>query len=218
MRERVLPVLSVVFLAAYSVIVLLGGHNRPVAVILVVVLFACWLFLIVDFCIQLVRAPHGSRASFTRTNRFSLAAAILPLLGAFVLLRELRKVPGFRGNGGNALRSRIATRVGAFAVLFIYVIGLTELALERHAPHATIVSLGDAVWWACVTIATVGYGDYAPVTVLGRVLAVVLMSGGLVIIGTASALILSYLQERVVRMRPSPPVDGDEPRPPAGSR
>jgi voltage-gated potassium channel len=206
-RERVLAAMSVVFLAAYSVIVLVPEQPRPLVDILLVLLFACWAGLIVDFCLRLLRTSRGSRSGFVHANRFGLAAAILPLLGAFVVLKILRRVPGFRGNGGNALRSRVATRAGVFAILFIYVIGLTELAIERHAPHATIVSLGDAVWWACVTIATVGYGDYAPVTTLGRILAVVLMGGGLVIIGTASALILSYLQERIVRLKPPPELD-----------
>ncbi len=35
-------------------------------------------------------------------------------------------------------------------------------------PDANIVTVGDALWWAAVTVATVGYGDYYPVTVGGR--------------------------------------------------
>ena len=88
-----------------------------------------------------------------------------------------------------------------YASLFIYVIALTVYAVERNAPGANILTFGNAVWWACVTIATVGYGDYVPVTPLGRILAIVLMAGGLVIIGTASATIVSYLNERVIKGR-----------------
>jgi voltage-gated potassium channel len=39
--------------------------------------------------------------------------------------------------------------------------------------------LGDAHWWAVVTIATVGYGDYYPVTAVGRVIAVFVTLSGI---------------------------------------
>src|SRR5262249_47887949 len=37
---------------------------------------------------------------------------------------------------------------------------------------ADITKVGDALWWAVVTVATVGYGDYYPVTTFGRIIAV----------------------------------------------
>jgi len=42
-----------------------------------------------------------------------------------------------------------------------------------------------------------GYGDYVPITVHGRILAVLLMFGGLAIVGVATATIISYLTERI---------------------
>ncbi|MEN9620139.1 MAG: hypothetical protein RL499_332, partial [Actinomycetota bacterium] len=74
---------------------------------------------------------------------------------------------------------------------------LAMLQAERNAPDATITTFGDALWWALVTITTVGYGDTYPVTGVGRFLAVLLMAGGLVIIGTASAIVVSYITERI---------------------
>jgi voltage-gated potassium channel len=112
--------------------------------------------------------------------------------------------------------------IAATAVLmFIYVISLAELQAERHAPGANIKSFGDALWWAAVTMATVGYGDYYPVTVPGRLLAVVLMIGGVAVVGTSSATIVSYLTERTQNLRIArrreeageDPPDDDERRP-----
>ena len=53
------------------------------------------------------------------------------------------------------------------------------------------------MWWAIVTITTVGYGDLYPVTVLGRVYASILMLGGVLIIGAATGTFVSFLNERV---------------------
>ena len=45
---------------------------------------------------------------------------------------------------------------------------LDPFEAERDAPGANITSFGEAIWWAVVTLATVGYGDTYPVTVPGR--------------------------------------------------
>ena len=49
---------------------------------------------------------------------------------------------------------------------------------ESRSPDANIRTGGNALWWAIVTITTVGYGDYYPVTTLGRPTAVFVMFSG----------------------------------------
>ena len=84
---------------------------------------------------------------------------------------------------------------------WVFFLALATLQAERGAPGANIDTFGDAIWWAIVTIATVGYGDLYPVTPAGRFYAVLLMAGGIAIVGTASATIISYLNERVAGLR-----------------
>jgi voltage-gated potassium channel len=60
------------------------------------------------------------------------------------------------------------------AVLTLLVIvcgGLGAYLAEHGNPRANITNLGDVFLWAVVTIATVGYRDYYPVTAVGRVIA-----------------------------------------------
>jgi voltage-gated potassium channel len=86
-----------------------------------------------------------------------------------------------------------STLIGTgFLTFLVVVIGsAVVLHFEEFAPHATIVTGGDALWWAVVTLATVGYGDTYPITEGGRITATVLMAVGVVLIGVLSSFLAS---------------------------
>jgi voltage-gated potassium channel len=60
----------------------------------------------------------------------------------------------------------------------------------------TVRSFGDALWWAVVTVTTVGYGDVSPQTAEGRLIAVVLMFVGIGVISAFTATIASFFVEK----------------------
>lgn len=192
----VLPASSL-YLIAYSWLILDPLAPRPLRIVLATALTTIWALFIIDVGVRLLLTPRGRRLTFVRTHTVITLSAILPVVRPFELLRYLWRLPGLRGHTRATFRFRVITTVLAYEVMFVYVIALAVLAVERNAAHATIVNFGDALWWTCVTITTVGYGDFAPITALGRVLAVILMAGGVFILGTATATIVSYFNDRV---------------------
>jgi len=81
--------------------------------------------------------------------------------------------------------------------LIAFVAALAVLDAERGAEGAGIATFGDAMWWACTTMTTVGYGDLYPVTTVGRFVGVGLMIGGIALLGTVTATLASWLVEAV---------------------
>lgn len=89
------------------------------------------------------------------------------------LLREIR-----HNRGGSALYLTI------FVVLLVLEFGgIAIIYIEFSDPAANIITPSDAVWWAFVTITTVGYGDQYPVTNTGRIVGMFVMILGVSLFG-----------------------------------
>lgn len=89
-----------------------------------------------------------------------------------------------------------------FAIVSIEMAAIYVLRAEATDPTSTINTAEEALWWAYVTVSTVGYGDYAPVTPGGRLVAMLLMTIGVGLIGVAAAYLSNwFLKERSKRRR-----------------
>ena len=77
-------------------------------------------------------------------------------------------------------------------ILIVFAGAGAELAFEVHQPGSNIHDFGDAIWWAVVTVTTVGYGDRYPVGTAGRGVALVLMLVGIGLGGAVTATVASY--------------------------
>ena len=101
-----------------------------------------------------------------------------------------------------ASRSKIAVFI--FSVLAIVSIeGTLMYLLESGAEDSSFTSIPQSIYWGIVTITTVGYGDIAPVTVAGKMLASVMMLTGFAIIAVPTGIVTSELQ----RERDEVPMD-----------
>lgn len=84
---------------------------------------------------------------------------------------------------------RWAVVVSATTAMIVLAGATAVWHLERNRPGANLHTWGDAVWWATTTITTVGFGDRYPVTVGGRLIAVLIMVCGITIIGAVAAIV-----------------------------
>jgi len=127
------------------------------------------------------------------------ALAIFRFARLFRVIRLLRKMTG--GELRRMFTRQLAQSTLLFtlviALLLVFIISWLVLRAEQGAPNSNIKTYHDAVWWAFVTITTVGYGDYFPVTGWGQSFAVILMFFGLGIIGVLS----SYLSTTFISLQ-----------------
>ncbi|MDW7649861.1 MAG: ion transporter [Bacillota bacterium] len=90
----------------------------------------------------------------------------------------------------NGLHYMVAFTTG---IIFIGAFGIQYF----EKPYGTITNFGDALWWSLVTTTTVGYGDLAPVTAGGRILAAFLMIAGIGFIGMVTGSIATFFLNRM---------------------
>jgi voltage-gated potassium channel len=174
--------------------------------------YVIWALFAADYCARFTLTPDRPR--FVRTHLFDLAVVLLPFLRPLRALRALRglgelralrllqasRLAAFLGTGFGHARAVIGRRglhyVVGLVIAIMFVAAGLEVAFEAHAKGSTIHSYGGALWWAVVTVTSVGYGDQYPVTVAGRAVAVVLMITGIALFGVVAASIASYFVEQ----------------------
>jgi voltage-gated potassium channel len=122
-----------------------------------------------------------------RPVRYALAH---PLLLISVIWPPVRVIFSFRLVRSVFRRGHLGRFLMAAAVLVLNGAVIVYL-FERHAPKSSIHTLGESLWWSVVTVTTVGYGDYTPVTVPGRVTAVFVMGIGLLTLAVVTAQVAS---------------------------
>ncbi|MEK0439677.1 MAG: hypothetical protein RLZZ504_593 [Bacteroidota bacterium] len=161
--------------------------------------FICFIFFI-DFIVRFFQSEN--KISFMKWGWVDLLSS-LPMIDLFRagrllrLIRILRIVRAFKTTKkfidhvyANKAQGAFAS-ISTLAVLLVIFSAIGILQVETD-PNSNIKTAEDAIWWAYVTVTTVGYGDKFPVTTEGRIIAAILMTAGVGLFGTFTAYISSW--------------------------
>ncbi len=183
-----------------------------------------WAFTIVftvEFMTRLIVVRKRSRYLFSFFGMVDLLSILPTYLELFVsgtghliIIRVLRLLRMFRilkmvhhmdetGYLVNALKaSRPKIAVFLFGVMAVVCIeGTLMYILESEVPGSDFTSIPQAIYWGIVTVTTVGYGDIAPITVAGKVLASLMMLTGFAILAVPTGIVTAELHREIEEVR-----------------
>ncbi|MGW7209826.1 potassium channel family protein [Streptomyces sp. NPDC054837] len=195
--EVPLAVASLVFLASYAIQVL--AHDLPERRrdLCLAAMLAAWALFAADYAVRW--RLSGQRLRFVRTHWLDTLVLVLPLLRPLRVVKVYEAVQRRHGRPRLALHARVIVYAGLSTLLLGFAGTLAVYQQERGASGATMRTFGDAVWWACATLSTVGYGDVTPVTPVGRLIAVGMMTIGLALLGAVTGTFASWLLQIFAR-------------------
>ncbi|KZL06148.1 ion transporter [Pseudovibrio sp. Ad26] len=158
----------------------------------------CGIFFI-DFLIRFIKAER--KVDFMKWGWIDLVSSI-PLVDPlrygrvirlFRIIRAIRASHTIVRYIYNKRTNSVLTLVFISSILIVILAAIAVLQVEKNAEGANILTLRNAIWWAFVTITTVGYGDFFPVSPVGRVIAAFLMTVGVGMFASLTGTIVANL-------------------------
>ena len=189
--DKPLFIASLLYLVAYAAPIVSTRISAPLDGILNIFQMILWALFAVDYCVRLYLAPR--RIYFFTHNLMNLAIVLLPAWRIVSFLAMLHMT----ANRQYKLLSELAVKLFGYTLIFVIMAALAVFSIEQDAPGALIKDIWTAYWWTLATLATVGYGDVYPVTVSGRVIAVVVMIYGVGLFGVITGALATWVIEKI---------------------
>jgi voltage-gated potassium channel len=175
-----------------AIVVLTTDVNGSASTVLVGTLFVLWVIVLVEYLVRLVVTPDTR--GYLKRRWVEPATVIVPPLQGwhFVGMEKMSLLV----HEGELRVESILKHHGLFRVLIaaaatLFIGAWLVLLFEENAKGSNIHNYPQALWWAIVTVTTVGYGDRYPVTEGGHAVAVILMLVGIGLIGVLTATVAS---------------------------
>lgn len=156
-----------------------------------------FIWIIFAFDYFLMFALTNQKTKFIRTHPVELLLVLIPYLRPLRALRILFMFERVIGNAKEKIYVSIPYYVSGAAVLIVLLAAGAIYPVESSLENANIKSPQDALWWAAVTVTTVGYGDKFPITTEGRLIAVGLMVTGIAVVGSITASLAAWIVGKV---------------------
>ncbi len=146
-------------------------------------------------------ASARNKVRFLRTHWIDFLASI-PAIDVlrygriFQVLRVLRMLRVANQVIRHLWKNSESTVLASMLLILVVVVSGSAIAIlmtEAGNPGSNINTAEDAIWWALVTISTVGYGDYYPVTTSGRIISAIVIFTGVSLFAGISGLVASAL-------------------------
>jgi voltage-gated potassium channel len=146
-----------------------------------------------------------SRRSYLVAHWYDVVLVAVPFLRPLRVARSFRVIRLLRA-GALAFRLPVTARAiltrhrldyALATTLAVVVAGASVMPYFERNAGGSIDDFGTALWWALVTVTTVGYGDYSPVSAAGRGIAFMLMIVGIGLFGVFAANIAAFFVREV---------------------
>lgn len=164
------------------------------------------LIFMMDFLYRLYSAEVRKDYFFKQYGWLDFLGGLpFPITNLARLMRLFRASRGLRKLGGKEVLRQVANNradsvlisVGLCVILLLEFGSIFILKAEANQIGSNINSSEEALWWVLVTISTVGYGDYFPVTRTGRFVAIFVIIAGVGVFGTLSGFLTnSFLGQK----------------------
>jgi len=166
--------------------------------------------------------PHRHGSEWKARWRYATSAsglidllAVLPFWFAFMVPADLRVILVFRiirflklarySPGMRSLLEALNAERRALASCLVILLGTTLVSgtamhiAERGVPESKFTTIPDAMWWAIVTLGTIGYGDLVPTTTVGRIIGALTIFAGLIMIALPVGIVATAFADQVHR-------------------
>ena len=197
------------------------GLVKPFQQVLEILEYVLTFFFTIEYVARIYCSPRPRDYILSTFGLIDLTATLplylsffLPAARYFMLLRTFRLMRVFRVfklfsflNEGYLLLASLRKSMNKILVYFLFVLilviclGTIMYMLEGGQPNSPYTDLGTSIYWAIVTLTTVGYGDITPTTLVGRLLSAFIMLLGYTIIavptGIVSATFIDETQKQV---------------------
>ena len=189
--------------------------------VLTIMEYVLTFFFTIEYILRLYCSPRPKDYALSFFGIIDLLATLplylsfIPYLSSaryFFILRVFRLIRIFRVlklfafiNEGHLLLESIKLSIRKILVYFLFVlilvtiVGTLMFMVEGTQPGTQFTDIGTSIYWAIVTLTTVGYGDITPVTIVGRLLSSLVMILGYTIIAVPTGIVSATMIDETKR-------------------